>query len=108
MVSWLTAAYKDWSSAWTRDHVLKQVQRAKTQILNGCFDALDWKMPTKMPAELANFFALCRLASAQSGQLDYTALISTLGGDPNLKSQEADRNDMQQFAELIEQLQGPE
>jgi len=100
---WLGVAYKDWDSKWSRDHVLRQVQRAKLHLLSEGWEAFAGKMAGKLPEEPATFIRACRHAST-CGQPDYLSLISILGGDAGLSTQEADEEDLRQFAAILVQL----
>merc|ERR1712039_751477 len=101
-LEWLTEAYKDWDSQFTRARVVKQVQRAKIQLLDHGWKAFDCtRRSAGIHTELATFIRACQSDGATPGHPNYGALIALLGGDVRLNSQEAEQADLDQFAELV-------
>mmetsp|Transcript_15187 Transcript_15187/g.31793 ORF Transcript_15187/g.31793 Transcript_15187/m.31793 type:complete len:673 (-) Transcript_15187:122-2140(-) len=103
---WLVEAYKDWDSKWTRHAVVRQVQSAKTQLLEKGWMAMDWKEPATMRAEVAagkllDFIKACRLEVTSSKQPRYDLLISLLGGNVDLTTEEAEKFDLEEFERVV-------
>jgi len=98
---WLSAAYRDWDSKWNRVQAVKQVQRAKVQLLDESPGAVGWRRSVGMPDELLAFLRSCRNMASSPGQTSYATLLSRLGGDTGLNEQEADRHDLEQFAKHV-------
>lgn len=96
---WLTAAYKEWDSQWTRHQAVKQAQVAKQQFLAGGWKAFACRKSLKVPAELADFIPACQKSTP--GKPDYAKLFALLGGGADAASAEAEREDIQQFTKLL-------
>eukprot|EP00408_Alexandrium_pacificum_P024460 CAMPEP_0171182112 /NCGR_PEP_ID=MMETSP0790-20130122/14602_1 /TAXON_ID=2925 /ORGANISM="Alexandrium catenella, Strain OF101" /LENGTH=625 /DNA_ID=CAMNT_0011647061 /DNA_START=49 /DNA_END=1926 /DNA_ORIENTATION=- len=96
---WLTAAYKDWDSQWTRHQAVKQAQAAKARFLEGGYRAFSSRKLVKMPVELAGFIPACR--GAQAGKPDYAALFALLGGGADAAGDAAEKEDVEQFTKLL-------
>jgi len=80
---------------------VKQAQRAKAQLLRkGCRSCFGWVSPQAVPEELVRFLCLCGSCETP-GHPDYAALMTLLGGDPDLASLKAERYDHSQFAEHV-------
>jgi len=103
---WLSEAYKDWKSKWTRHMVIRQVQRAKIRLLEEGWEALDWKEPVTMRAEAATrkllqFIKDCRLETSSSKLPRYDLLTTILGGNIDLSSEDAEKLDLDEFAKIV-------
>mmetsp|Transcript_86729 Transcript_86729/g.185812 ORF Transcript_86729/g.185812 Transcript_86729/m.185812 type:complete len:663 (+) Transcript_86729:93-2081(+) len=103
---WLVEAYKDWDSKWTRHAAVRQVQRAKIQLLEEGWAALDWKEPVTMRAEAATrkllqFIKDCRLETSSSKLPRYDLLTTILGGNIDLSSEDAEKLDLDEFAKIV-------
>jgi len=107
---WLQAAYKDWDSKWVRQQATKQVQRAKTLILEEGWGALPSKKTIAIPEELGRFLYACRQPGPEGsrGKPDYECLLAILGGRRDLDPQEADRQDLLEFEALVAQVNRPQ
>jgi len=99
---WLTMAYKDWDSRWTRYQVVRQVQRAKVRFLRGGWRVLGCRRSIHVPAELLSFIRGC--CPPASGKPDYALLTALLGGSAGFNRQEAEREDLRQFVQLVRPL----
>lgn len=102
--SWLTAAYKDWESQWTRHQVVRQVQKEKTQFLEAGWKSFCGRKALRMPKELAGFIPACHPGSEAGAKPDYASLISLLGGSPDLSVEEAEKADISCFTEHLSML----
>jgi len=98
---WLTIAYKDWDSQWTRHQVIKQVQAAKSQFLAGGWKAFSCRKAVKMPQQLLSFIPACCPEGAKPGKPDYAALLAVLGGTGDATGEEAEREDVHQLTKLL-------
>jgi len=101
-MDWLTKAYPDWKTPSTRNGVLRRVQRAKIQLLEAGWDSLEgWASFAQVPRQLDSFLRECRSSEAPPGQPDYSYLLALLGCNPDLRTQEAEDEDLRQFRESI-------
>eukprot|EP00747_Dinoflagellata_sp_TGD_P022376 gnl/TRDRNA2_/TRDRNA2_129063_c0_seq1.p1 gnl/TRDRNA2_/TRDRNA2_129063_c0~~gnl/TRDRNA2_/TRDRNA2_129063_c0_seq1.p1 ORF type:complete len:709 (+),score=97.04 gnl/TRDRNA2_/TRDRNA2_129063_c0_seq1:110-2128(+) len=103
---WLSQAYRDWSSKWTKMQVIKQVRWAKIRLLDDGWKPPGWKKSTKVPKHLAGFIRTCRpgMLGTAPGSPDYAALDTLLGGDPDHTLEEAERADLSEFREILASL----
>lgn len=109
--TWLTDAYKDWSeSPWTRQQVVRQVQRAKVRLLDEGWRSLGCQKSFAVPGDLVRFIRACRPggeAGQTTGQPDYSVLLALLGGeaeDSSAKTEEADQNDVNLLSDIVAPL----
>jgi len=103
--SWLSAAYKDWESQWTRYQAVKQVQLAKTSfITKGGWKSFCSRKGVKMPEELTSFFHACRPDGGATGKPDYGSLVALLGGKREQGTNKDEREDLGLLTESLSSL----
>lgn len=97
---WLNVAYKAWDSKWVRVQVVKQVQRAKSLMLDEGWAPFG-RRSGKVPAEIVQFIYACRPEPLARSQPDYGALIELLGCGRDVPTQEAEKEDCRMFVEDV-------
>mmetsp|Transcript_79147 Transcript_79147/g.223790 ORF Transcript_79147/g.223790 Transcript_79147/m.223790 type:complete len:665 (-) Transcript_79147:81-2075(-) len=109
-VRWLQWAYKDWESRWTREQVVRQVQRAKSRLLESGWVAAGWPRGAKVPEELDLFLHACWCKDGETegrGAMrapDYSALLLLLGGSPELSEGDAEEQDLRLLTQRMAPL----
>lgn len=88
-------------------HLTQQVRKAKENLLDEGWRSLgeEWSKFQDIPSELHQFLAACRVKEddASSGP-DYTKLQGLLGGNLDLNQEEAEKEDMRQYAAHVAPL----
>lgn len=106
---WLNDAYKDWhESTWTRQQVIRQVQRAKVRLLAEGWRSLGYQKSFTMPSDLVRFIRACRPGDATGqfppGRPDYATLFTLLGGQPEESDEtvaEAEQHDLRLLSDIV-------
>jgi len=94
---WLAVSYKH--GDWSRSQVNLQVQRAKRQLLDNDGQTRGWKRHPPMPQELLRYLRAC--GQEASGQPDYDCMLEFFGGRSDLSSEEAEKQDLLEFAQHV-------
>jgi len=125
---WLSRAYKDWDSRFTRDQMVRQAQQAKIQLLKEGWASFG-SSKGKVPEDLHKFICACcpggslpeledgvhhhgdtkvqepASKTARAG-LDYSALVELLGGSADMSQAAAEEQDLRQLtASLLPLMQ---